>query len=136
MHLSGSMGMYLSGSVGVSLPASGLISCARELFTRISNKKLNTNAVSFFIRVILFNFVECLIVRKTGLEPVHQLRHYPLKIACLPNSTTSAKLQGIKIFKHYLKINTSFQYYLFLDGSNCLKLILISIFSPLEHSSF
>lgn len=33
-------------------------------------------------------------VRKAGLEPAHQLRYYPLKIACIPNFTTSAKLSG------------------------------------------
>jgi hypothetical protein len=31
-------------------------------------------------------------VRKGGLEPPQAYAHYPLKVACLPNSTTSAQL--------------------------------------------
>jgi hypothetical protein len=30
-------------------------------------------------------------VPKAGLEPARVLAHYPLKIACLPDSTTSAR---------------------------------------------
>jgi hypothetical protein len=34
----------------------------------------------------------CMImVRKGGLEPPQAYAHYPLKVACLPNSTTSAR---------------------------------------------
>jgi hypothetical protein len=45
-------------------------------------------------RRLLKNLI--ILVRKTGLEPVRQLRHYPLKIACIPISPLPQK-DGEKI---------------------------------------
>ena len=51
-------------------------------------------------------------VPKAGLEPARAVAHYPLKIACLPNSTTSARIIATSrlywAFEQVLQLRVSF----------------------------